>query len=88
MGSRQALWVALRGFMGRLADGESVSIVLNFLALISMLIVTLLISGAWGRTADQECTSLRRKIQCSNMKNFMLWLDTLYSLKINVFLEM
>jgi hypothetical protein len=55
--------------MGRLADGESVSIVLHFLALISMLMVTLFISGGWGGTTDQESTSLRRKIKCSNLKN-------------------
>lgn len=52
MGSQQASGMALRELMGRMRDEESVSIAHNFLALMSALMVTLFISGGWGRTTD------------------------------------
>lgn len=61
MGSQKASEITLRELMARKRDEESVSIAHNFLALMSALMVTLFISGGWGRTTDWESTSFREE---------------------------
>lgn len=47
--------------MGRMRDEESIRIVHNVIALMSMSMLTLFISESWRKTTDRERTSFREE---------------------------
>lgn len=74
VGSQEALGMAVREFMGRMIDEQSIRTAHNFLGLMSMLIVTPFISEGWRRVTDWESNfGGRIKENSSNLKNFVLW---------------